>query len=152
MRALRPVRRPRSALATAPDPYRTVIVASLIQTEAKLDEDRPLIAAVVENRLRDDMPLQIDATLLYAAVGRDRPDHRRRLRARLAVQHLPRTGVCRPRRSRRSRRASLQAALHPGLGARTTYYVLIDTNGKHTFATTYAEHQANVADAAPTGL
>ena len=66
-------RRPAPGSPTCPDPYRTVIIASLIQTEAKLDEDRPLIAAVVENRLRDDMPLQIDATLLYARGSRVGP-------------------------------------------------------------------------------
>src|SRR5664279_1905993 len=63
----------KAGLATSTDPYRTVTVASLIQTEAKLDVDRPLIAAVVENRLRDDMPLQIDATLLYARGSRVGP-------------------------------------------------------------------------------
>ena len=73
-------RRRRPGSTTSPDPYRTLIIASLIQTEAKLDEDRPLIAAVVENRLRDDMPLQIDATLLYARGEPRGPDHRRGLR------------------------------------------------------------------------
>ena len=57
---------PRPACPARPIPYRTVIVASLIQREAGVDEDRPLIAAVVENRLRQGMPLQIDATVLYA--------------------------------------------------------------------------------------
>src|SRR5205085_10965990 len=60
-------------LPAAADPYRTVIVASLIQREAGVDEDRPLIAAVVENRLRKDMPLQIDATVLYARGGGTAP-------------------------------------------------------------------------------
>ncbi len=83
----------RAGLETSADPYRTVIIASLIQTEAKLDVDRPLIAAVVENRLRDNMPLQIDATLLYTRRESRGSDHRRGLRQPFAVQHLPQPRV-----------------------------------------------------------
>ncbi|MGI8905624.1 MAG: endolytic transglycosylase MltG [Candidatus Sumerlaeaceae bacterium] len=43
-----------------------VIMASLIEREARMDEDRPLIASVIFNRLGKDMPLQIDATVNYA--------------------------------------------------------------------------------------
>ena len=41
-------------------------VASLIEAESKLDEDRPLVSSVIKNRLEDDMLLQIDAAVLYA--------------------------------------------------------------------------------------
>ncbi len=41
-------------------------IASLIEAEAKLDEDRPLVASVIRNRLYENMLLQIDATILYA--------------------------------------------------------------------------------------
>lgn len=44
-----------------------VIIASLIETEAKLDEERPLIASVIYNRLRRQMPLGIDSTVVYAS-------------------------------------------------------------------------------------
>lgn len=46
--------------------YEIVTVASLIEREAANDEERPLVASVIYNRLRDDMPLQIDATIQYA--------------------------------------------------------------------------------------
>ena len=59
-----------SAARLGISPYEVIIVASLVQREAKLDEDRPLIAAVIFNRLRDGMPLQIDATTQYARAGR----------------------------------------------------------------------------------
>lgn len=47
-------------------PYGAVIVASLIEREAVLAEERPLVAAVIYNRLRQNMLLQIDATVQYA--------------------------------------------------------------------------------------
>ena len=47
-------------------PYQVLIIASMIEREAKVDEDRPKIARVIYNRLvRCGMPLQIDATLFY---------------------------------------------------------------------------------------
>ncbi len=45
--------------------YQKVIIASLIEEEAKVDDERPLIAQVIYNRLKKGMPLQIDATLQY---------------------------------------------------------------------------------------
>jgi peptidoglycan lytic transglycosylase G len=140
----------RAGLAGSADPYRTVIVASLIQTEAKVDEDRPLIAAVVENRLRDSMPLQIDATLLYARGSRVGPitnadydrDSPYNTYRNLGLPPTPIATVT---------RASLEAALHPA-DVPYKFYVLIDASGKHAFATTYAEHQRNVAEAKRKGL
>ena len=46
--------------------YELVTVASLIEREAANDEERPLVASVIYNRLQQDMPLQIDATIQYA--------------------------------------------------------------------------------------
>ena len=46
--------------------YDIIKVASIIEAEAKVDEDRQLIASVIYNRLAANMPLQIDATVLYA--------------------------------------------------------------------------------------
>lgn len=43
-----------------------IITASLIEREAKLDSERSLISGVIQNRLKEDMPLQIDATVVYA--------------------------------------------------------------------------------------
>ncbi len=48
-------------------PYEILVIASMIEREAKTDEDRPLIARVIYNRLANAVPLQIDATLLYNA-------------------------------------------------------------------------------------
>lgn len=48
------------------DIERIINVASVIEKEARVDEDRPLVASVIYNRLNEDMPLQIDATVIYA--------------------------------------------------------------------------------------
>src|SRR5262249_9379588 len=55
--------------ATGLTPQQTVVVASLVQAESGSASDAPLIAAVVLNRIRQGMPLQIDATLCYAKGG-----------------------------------------------------------------------------------
>ena len=119
-----------------------VTVASLVEREAKIDPDRPLIAGVIYNRLRLQMPLQVDATIEYAL-----PEHKTELSfGDLKIDSpynsylhpgLPPTPIANPGR------ASLEAAFHP---ARTDalYYVYCG-NGHHVFAKTLAEHQANVA-------
>ena len=127
-----------------------MIVASLIQREAGVDEDRPLIAAVIENRLRDGMPLQIDASVVYARGGGARPltdaDFTRESPYNTyIVKGLPPTPIS------TVTGPSLTAALHPA-SVPYLYYVLTDTSGKHTFAVTYAEHEANIADARRRGV
>lgn len=55
------------ALARRMSPHELVTKASIIETEAKLKSERPLIASVVNNRLKNDVPLGVDSTLIYAA-------------------------------------------------------------------------------------
>ena len=119
-----------------------VTVASLVEREAKSQADRPKIAAVIYNRLRLGMPLQVDATIEYAL-----PQHKSALSfADLRIDSpynsyvhvgLPPTPIANPGR------ASLEAALHPAK-SENLYYVYCG-NGRHVFAKTLAEHQANVA-------
>ena len=84
--------------------YDIIKVASLVEAEAKVDADRPLIASVIYNRLaRRTCRSQIDATLIYARGDPTQPDAVRQGQAdRLAVQHVRAHRACRPRRSRRS--------------------------------------------------
>lgn len=119
-----------------------VTVASLVEREAKIDADRPMIAGVIYNRLRLRMPLQVDATIEYAL-----PQHKSELSlGDLKIDSpyntylhagLPPTPIANPGLP------SLEAALSP---AKTSalYYVYCG-NGHHVFANTLAEHQANVA-------
>jgi peptidoglycan lytic transglycosylase G len=123
-------------------PYEVVIVASMIEKEARVQRDRPLIAGVIYNRLHAGMALGIDATLLY-----DDPTPDGRLsgsdlesdspyNTRLRVG-LPPTPIASPGA------ASLKAALHPA-DTRYFYYVLCGADGSHKFAVTYREHLRNV--------
>lgn len=119
-----------------------IAVASLVEREAKSDGDRPRIAQVIYNRMRLTMPLQIDAAIEYAL-----PQHKSQLSfADLKIDSpyntylhagLPPTPIANPGRP------SIDAALHPS-ASDDLYYVYCG-NGRHVFAKTLAEHQANVA-------
>jgi UPF0755 protein len=147
------------------DPYDVLIVASMIEKEAKLDEDRGKIARVIYNRLFMGMPLQIDATLFY---GQD-PDIPFSVLRQLDTPYntylntgLPPTPIANPGR------ASIRAALNPtpdpspgdpictelpqGEPCRYLYYVLIDTDGRHAFAATLEQHERNIEIAREAGV
>ena len=138
------------ANAQAFTPYGTVVAASLIQTEAKLAEDAPLISAVIRNRISGGMQLQIDSTLCYAKGGCppsptnadkaiDSPYNTYKIKG---LPPTPIASVTEP---------SLVAALNPA-AVPFKFYVVSNANGKHAFATTLAEHNRNVAAAKASGL
>ncbi len=121
-------------------PYEVLIVASLIEEETKVDAERPMVARVIYNRLRQGIPLGIDATSRYEAelAGRDREDidfesdspyNTRR------VAGLPPTPIASPGR------ASIAAALSPAEGP-WIYYVLEDADGNHFFTDSSSEFLA----------
>jgi len=118
-----------------------VTVASLVEREAKADDERSLIAGVIYNRLRKGMPLQVDASLEYAF-----PNHHTEItKADLRIDSpyntylhvgLPPTPIANPGLP------SLLGALYP---RRTDYYYYVyKGNGHHAFARTLGEHNANV--------
>ncbi len=117
--------------------HELVTIASLIEREAKLDQDRRLIASVIYNRLRRGMRLQIDATVQYAL-----PERKARLlHSDLRVKSpyntylhagLPPGPICNPGL------ACLKAALDPAQSDHL-YYV-VGADGAHIFSKTYAEH------------
>ena len=131
-------------------PYQIVVAASLIQTEAKLTDDAPLISAVIRNRIAQGMPLQIDSTLCYAKGGcPPLPTDADKAIASpyntYQIVGLPPTPIA------SMTEASLQAALAPA-AVPYLYYVIADANGKHAFATTLEEHNRNVDAARAKGL
>ncbi len=131
-------------------PYDGIVVASLIEKEAKLDEDRSVISSVIHNRLNEDMLLQVDATVIYALgenPGRVLDEHLEIDSPWNTYRYpgLPPTpigGV---------RAASLEAAAHPD-ESDYLYYVLIDADGKHGFSETLEEHNRKVAQAREDGI
>jgi UPF0755 protein len=137
---------PRDALARARALHRTVpevvTIASLIEREGKSDDERPLIASVIYNRLRLGMPLEIDASIEYTF-----PEHHDVITKRdlesdspyNTYRHtgLPPTPIANPGKP------SLDAAFSP---AHSDYlYYVAKGDGHHAFAKTLQEHNANVA-------
>jgi UPF0755 protein len=131
-----------SKLATGANPHDTVTLASLVEKEGKLASERPIIAAVFENRLRIGMRLDCDPTTIYAAIL----DHRYRgaiYRSDLdsdnaynTYRHagLPPGPIANPGL------ASLRAVLDPA-PSKALYFVLRpDGSGGHEFSNTIAEH------------
>ena len=112
--------------------YQLLTVASLIEKEAASDEERPLVASVIYNRIRKDMPLQIDASIHYAL---DEPKEELALKD-LKIDSpyntyentgLPPGPICSPSKE------SLQAAIDP---ASTNYlYYVLEANGEEHFFT-----------------
>jgi UPF0755 protein len=119
--------------------YEAIVVASLIEEEARVPEERPMIARVIYNRLQQGIPLGIDATSAYEAIlaGRERteldfesqsPYNTRR------IAGLPPTPIAAPGR------ASIEAALNPAAGP-WIYYVLADEQGHHFFTDSASEFE-----------
>ena len=141
----------RYQLSTAPqnlNPYQLLIVASMIEREAKVAADRPKIAAVIYNRLAIDKPLEIDATVQYA-VGHSRLSARdlRSSSPYNTYVHagLPPTPIAAPGE------AAIQAALQPADGD-WIYYVLSSKEGEHAFTNDYDQFQRLKAEAKAKGL
>ena len=144
--------------------YQVLIVASMVEREAKVEDDRALIARVILNRLRRQMPLQIDATLYYQQ-DPDLPFTQLKVLDTpyntYLYSGLPPTPIANPGRA--SIHAVLNPAPNPSEGGalcegvakddcQYLYYVLADADGRHTFAVTLEQHEANVAKALADGL
>ena len=123
-----------AAHAAGLTPYQALIVASIIEGEAKFDADRPKVARVILNRLAAGRPLQIDATSVYGAklAGQDpkKVDFATLDSPYNSYTHpgLPPTPIDNPGNS------SLQAAVKPATGT-WMYYVNGDAAGHLSFFT-----------------
>lgn len=149
-------------------PYEIIIIASLIEKEVKIAEERALVSRVIHNRLELDMELQIDAALYYGAPDgadfaslkeADTPYNLYR------VKGLPPTPIANPGE------AAMIAAMNPAddpaddderctgrtkkekqQPCRLLFYVLSDAEGRHAFSTTYRLHERNVEAARAAGV
>jgi UPF0755 protein len=131
-------------------PYQVVTVASMIEREAKVPEDRAKIARVIYNRLAKGMKLQIDATVLYALGGHktgvtDADLTVDSLYNTYKVAGLPPGPIANPGRD------SIVAALHPAPGP-WLWYVLAGSDGHHAFDSTEKQFEADKAAAHAKGL
>jgi len=128
------------------DVHATVTLASLVEKEAKLEQERPVVASVYVNRLRIGMPLQCDPTTIYAALLEDRyrgtiyrSDLENKQRYN-TYQHpgLPPGPIANPGRT------ALEAALRP---TQTDYLYFVarpDGSGGHVFSKDMAAHERAV--------
>ncbi|QUS35146.1 endolytic transglycosylase MltG [Falsirhodobacter algicola] len=127
-------------------PEEALIMASIVEKETGIASERPMVASVFVNRLRQGMRLQTDPTVIYGVTGGEgilgRGLRASELRARTpyntyVIDGLPPTPIANPGR------LSIEAALHP---AESDYvFFVADGSGGHAFARTLEEHNANVA-------
>ena len=137
-----------SAVPRGLNTYQLLIVASMIEREAKIPADRARIAAVIYNRLGIGKPLEIDATVEYA-VGHSKltaKDLRKSSPYNTYIHKgLPPTPIAAPGE------AAIQAALKPADGD-WIYYVLSGKDGSHAFTRSYQEFLKLKAEARQKGL
>ncbi len=131
-------------------PYKTpeeaLTMASIVEKETGVPDERRTVAAVFVNRMREGMRLQTDPTVIYGVTGGkqvlDRGLRRSELNRKTPyntyqIDGLPPTPIANPGR------AAIEAALAPD---ESPYlYFVADGSGGHAFARTLAEHEANVA-------
>lgn len=124
--------------------YDFLKLASIIEREAASDDDRPTIASVFYNRMRDGMPLQSDATSEYYKGDAVTPDDLQQNNPYNTYlnEGLPLTPICSPGE------ASLQAALNPTQTDYYFFYIIKDGDDSHSwYAEDYDQHLANIAAA-----
>lgn len=124
---------------------RAAVIASLLQREAQLESEYPIIAGVIENRLAKNMPLQIDASIIYAWYLKNGTKLKRVLYKHLDIDSpyntyrtvgLPPLPICVPSAS------AWEAAISPQKNG--YYYYVANGLGGHNFAKSQKEHAKNV--------
>ncbi len=148
LEALWPERQPDIPVSTV---YEAVILASVVEKETGIAEERGLIAGLFTNRLRRGIRLQSDPTIIYGVSqgeplfnrnGDRRPIYQSEIDRKTdwntyQIDGLPKTPICNPGRD------AIAAVLNP---PETEYiFFVADGKGGHLFATTNAEHNRNVA-------
>jgi UPF0755 protein len=124
------------------DAHQVITLASLIEREAQVPEERELVSAVLHNRLRIGMLLQVDATVLYALGQHQEVVLYRDLEV-ASPYNTYRVGGLPPGPIASPGRAAIIAALYPADVDYLYYVTRKDGSGGHYFARTLAEHEAN---------
>jgi UPF0755 protein len=132
--------------APVESPEEALILASIIEKETAVADERPLVASVFANRLRQGIKLQTDPTVIYGITKGEgilgRGIRQSELRRETpwntyVIDGLPPTPIANPGK------ASIEAALNPA--ASDYIFFVADGTGGHAFAVTLDEHNANVA-------
>jgi UPF0755 protein len=128
--------------------HQVVTLASIVEEEARVPDERPLISSVFNNRLKIGMPLGSDPTFIYASIlagdydgNPNQPRHRRRDSRYNTYLYagLPPGPIASPGR------ASIEAALYPA-ESDYLYFVVSGTEGRHKFSRSGAEHDQAVEE------
>ncbi len=122
--------------------HQVLTLASIIQAEARLSGEMPLVSAVYHNRLRNGIRLEADPTVAYAMGGYKGRLYYKDLEIESpynTYEHagLPPGPICAPGK------ASIEAALYPDTTCRAVYFVA-KGDGGHIFSLTLEEHLAAV--------
>ena len=134
----------RAANTIAKSPREAIILASIVEKETGVPSERPMVAGVYSNRLRTNMMLQADPTIIYP-ITKGKPLGRRIRKSEIAAVNdyntyamtgLPKGPIANPGR------LSILAVLHPA-ETRALYFVA-DGKGGHIFAETYQQDNENV--------
>ncbi|HIJ82815.1 MAG TPA: endolytic transglycosylase MltG [Magnetococcales bacterium] len=130
--------RPKAFAMTA---YQALILASIVEKETGQGTERPLIAGVFHNRIKRDMMLQSDPTVIYGIADFDGNLTRKHLNTptpynTYARKGLPPTPICNPGQ------AAIHAVFHPE--STKALYFVANGNGAHIFSSTLEEHEKNV--------
>ena len=120
--------------------YDVVTIASMVEREAQVARERPLIAAVIYNRLREGQPLGIDATIRYATGNWTKPLTASEL-ATDSPYNTRKTAGLPPGPIGNPGLDSIKAAARPSQVGYLYYVVKPGTCGEHAFSSTFEEFE-----------
>jgi UPF0755 protein len=124
--------------------YDVITIASMIEREAQVEKERPLVAAVIYNRLHEGMPLGIDATTRFATGNYEDPLTESELAVDSPYNTRTHSGLP-PGPIGNPGLASIEAAAHPAKVDYLFYVVKPGGCGEHAFSSTEAEFEEDVA-------
>lgn len=124
-------------------PRQVLVVASLIEREARLDADYPKVSRVIYNRLAKGMKLQLDSTVHYAVGKSGRVSTSAKDRANPSPYNTYQHAGLPPGPIDAPGEQALEAALHPARGPWLFFVTVNPDTGKTKYAVTAAQHRKN---------